>query len=236
MMHFDSIQIGSTCYQLKELTFHNSLKVAAIPKQLNEKRLSELLRHILVDGLDPLKMTVQERYALLITYLEKQTKTLLEIDMNMHPYLPQYQEQWFTSIRLENLTVRQLTGLEAEYLESKCKSVAEWISCAMALQMRYDQHDVLAEAIDLDNFEPQFLLRLEHFKQLGQIEFNQHYELYSECNNQLQSILRIAVNDHGFVVRGGTDDAPMRFCPSAIFIGLIKDVDELHYGEDVHAQ
>ncbi|MHA3048964.1 hypothetical protein [Acinetobacter sp. ANC 4639] len=236
MMHFDSIQIGNTCYQLKELTFHNSLKVAAIAKQFNEKRLSEFLRHVLVDGTDPLKMTVQERYALLVTYLEKQTKTLLEIDMNMQPYLPHYEVQWLTSVRLDHLTVRQLTGLEAEYLESKCKSVAEWISCAMALQMQYDQHDVLDEAIDLDNFEPQFLARLEYFKQLGQIEFNQHYERYSECNSQLQSILNMAVNDDGFVILGGTDDAPMRFCPSAVFIGLIKDVDELHYGEDLYAE
>lgn len=237
MIFFDPICIGTRLYQLQEITFNGALKVSVIPKQLNEKRLSEFLRNSLLNGPDPLQITVVERYALLVSYLYKQTNTLLKTDIELKNYLPKLDQQFQTEITENGLMVRLLTGFEAEYLESQCKSVAEWIACSMALQMHYEKHDVLSGVLELNsiNFESQFIERLNFLKNLPQSEFEQYYDTYSRLNDQLMTVLDLAINDDGFVVNGGTEDAPVRFCPSAAFLGLIKEVDELHYGNNVHA-
>ncbi|GAA5003189.1 hypothetical protein GCM10023206_06660 [Acinetobacter puyangensis] len=237
MITFDDVKIGPNLYQLKELTFNEALKVSVIQKDLNEKRITEFLRNVLVSDQDPLKMFVQERYAILLKYLEKQTNTLLSINIDMQQYLPKLNTDWLPEISVKGAVVRQMSGFEAEYLESKCKSVAEWIACAMAIQLKYDKHEKLDAFPDPEenDFEIHFLERLEYLKSLPQSEFEQHYQVYADLNDLLCTVVDLAVNDQGFVVRG-TDDAPLRFCPSAAFIGFVKDVDELRYGNSIQTQ
>ena len=76
MLSFDPVPIGNNTYQLQEIVFNDALKVAAINQRLNEKRISAFLSHALSNKEQPLNMTVQERYCLMLKYVEKQSATL----------------------------------------------------------------------------------------------------------------------------------------------------------------
>lgn len=58
MLTFDPVPVGNNTYQMQEIIFNDSLKVAAIDKSRNEKRISAFLSHVLANAELPLKMTV----------------------------------------------------------------------------------------------------------------------------------------------------------------------------------
>ena len=76
MLNFDPIPIGGQTYQLNEISFNEALKVAAIDPKLNEKRITAFLSQALQNQQLPLMMTAQERYFLMIKYVQNQTNTL----------------------------------------------------------------------------------------------------------------------------------------------------------------
>lgn len=230
MLTFETTTIGTTTYVPQELTINDCLKVAVVGQQLNEKRLSVFLTGMLSDEKLPLRMTAQERYYFLLKYAEKQGNSLLAIDMDLSAcYLPAGLE-WKTQITQNGVTVQQLNGRCAEFLESKCKNAIEWLACMMALQLAHDKHQELAVLPDLNAedavFEQQFMQRLDYIKKLPQSEFELCYEDFAPLNQQLFSLVSLTVNNSGLVIERGADDAPVRFRPSAAFIRLIKELDQ----------
>ena len=61
MITFRPIQIGNVEYLLDELTFNDGIKISVIDKKLDEMRLSEFLRHALVEKHDPQSLSLQHR-------------------------------------------------------------------------------------------------------------------------------------------------------------------------------
>ncbi|WP_026470387.1 hypothetical protein [Alkanindiges illinoisensis] len=230
MLTFDAIPIGPTTYTPQELTINDCLKVAVVSQQLNEKRVTVFLKGMLQDDKLPLSITCQERYYLLMKYVEKQGNSLLAIDMDLSAcYLPPGME-WKTQITQNGVTVQQLNGRGAEFLESKCKNAIEWLACMMALQLAHEKHPELAVLPDLTvddaAFEQQFMQRLDYIKKLSQSEFELCYEDFAPLNQQLFSLISLTANNSGLVIERGADDAPVRFRPSAAFIRLIKELDQ----------
>ena len=229
MILFDSLTVGESTYTPKELTFNQALKVAMVDAKLNEKRLSVFLQGILSDEKLPLKMTAQERYYLLLHYLDKQNNTLFSVNINVSDFMLKADTEWRTQLTQNGITVRQLTGFDAEYLETKCVNAAEWIACMMAMQLACESHEDLGQLPDRmasePIFEAQFKQRLEVFKNLPQSDFDKYYQSFIDLNNQLYQLVRLSVGRSGLLVLRGADDAPIRFCPAAAFIGLIKELD-----------
>lgn len=79
MITFDPVYVGENTYQMQELSFEQCLKISIIAPNFNEKRLSAFLKSAL-DNVDPLLLSIQERYLLLLKYLEKQSNTMLEVN------------------------------------------------------------------------------------------------------------------------------------------------------------
>ena len=66
-------------------------------------------------------------------------------------------------------------------------------------------------------------------KNLPLTEFNVLYDQYELLLSQLSHLVEIVPSESGLAllpVNGGTDDAPMRFCPSTAFTGCIKYLDK----------
>ena len=124
MLSFDPVPIGNNMYQLQEIVFNDALKVAAINQRLNEKRISAFLSHALCNKEQPLNMTVQERYCLMLKYVEKQSGTLFSTDADFSKCYLHSEENWQPEISQNGITVRQLVGREAEYLEEHCANAA----------------------------------------------------------------------------------------------------------------
>lgn len=229
MLDFDAITIGDNTYQLNELIFNDALKVSAIDYRLNEKRISSFLGHSLGNMVSPMSMTVQERYYLMLKYVQKQTNTLFSSEVNFEDCF-RTESIWNDEISEQGVTVRQLNGYEAEYLESKCVNAAEWIACLLAFQIKYESNEHLGVFPDRslspkENIE-HFSKRLNYLKSLPQSDFNLIYQDYITLNNRLFTHIELNVNNDGFVVKRGADDAPLRFRPSTCFLGIIKELDK----------
>ena len=229
MLNFDPIHIGENSYKLNEITFNEALKVSAVDAKLNEKRISEFLSHSLKDGSLPLKMTEQERIFLMLKYVQNQTNTLFSSEADLsNCFLDQ--TTWLEQITEQGITVRQLNGNEAEYLEAHCMNAAEWIACMLAFQISYENHGHLGSFPDRGlpdlAYKNQFSLRLNYLKSLPQSDFDLIYQDFQKLNNQLFTHVQLSVNNDGFVVLRGADDAPLRFRPSTAFLGIIKELDK----------
>ncbi|KYQ84061.1 hypothetical protein AWW72_10830 [Acinetobacter sp. NRRL B-65365] len=229
MLVFDPIPIGENAYQLSELIFNDALKVSAIDSRLNEKRISSFLGYSLGNMALPLTMTVQERYYLMLKYVQKQTNTLFSSEVNFEDCF-KTETVWNEEISELGVTVRQLNGAEAEYLESKCVNAAEWIACLLAFQIKYENHEHLGlypdRSLPMNEYIAQFSKRLNYLKSLPQSDFNLIYQDYITLNSKLFTHVELNVNNDGFVVQRGADDAPLRFRPSTCFIGIIKELDK----------
>jgi len=229
MLNFDPIPIGGKTYQLNEISFNEALKVAAIDPKLNEKRITSFLSQALQNPQLPLMMTAQERYFLMIKYVQNQTNTLFSSNMDLSNCFKE-QMSWASEVSEVGITVRQINGNEAEYLESNCKNAAEWIACLLAFQIKYENHEYLGELPDrsaIDQiYKQQFIQRLDYIKALPQTEFNLIYLDYLKLNSELFTHIELSVNNEGFVVQRGADDAPVRFRASTCFIGIIKELDK----------
>jgi hypothetical protein len=118
MLSFDPVPIGNNTYQLQEIVFNDTLKVAAINQQLNEKRISVFLSHALPNKEQPLNMTVQERYCLMLKYVENQSATLFSTDADFLNAICILKKTGRSEISQNGVTVRQLIGREASILKS----------------------------------------------------------------------------------------------------------------------
>lgn len=230
MLTFDPVPVGNNTYQMQEIIFNDSLKVAAIDKSRNEKRISAFLSHVLANAELPLKMTVQERYFLMLKYVEKQSNTLFSSDTDFSACFLNADSPWLPERTINGITVRQLTGREAEYLEEHCTNAAEWIACMLAFQISYDGHEKLSELPDRSandsEFIKQFSERLEFLKKQAQSDFDLIYQDFITLNNQLFTMLHLNVSNQGLVISRGADDAPLRFCTTTAFFGIVKELDQ----------
>ncbi|RTB78096.1 hypothetical protein EJ504_17295, partial [Acinetobacter baumannii] len=108
MITFDPVYVGDNTFQMQELSFEQCLKISIIAPNLNEKRLTAFLKSALDSVFDPLVLTIQERYLLLLKYLEKQSNTMLEVNTDWSKVFLQSENNWKTETTQNGITVRQL--------------------------------------------------------------------------------------------------------------------------------
>lgn len=227
MLHFERISIGQRHYLMRELTFNNAIKIAKIPEAKNEQRLTVFLQDVLQDDMLPLHMTVQERYYLLLKYLEAQTDTLLSVADDLSGFFIEPRKTWQTQFEQDNITVKQLTGYDIELLEKHCTNLADWIAASLAIQL-HDANSDMPPMMDYTQDEEEklqrFIERLKYVREMTVSQFNTYHAILSLANNEMQSLVRMGFDGQGVIIRG-TDDAPCRFCPSSTFYGVIAQLD-----------
>lgn len=237
MIYLEPFTMNGQDLQFEELNFNSAIKVAAIDPKFNEKRLTASLKEVLGDQIDPLAATVQERYYLLLKYLSQHnaTSTLLDIGLDFDMYKVNSLVPWRLQNESGNFTVRQLTGWDAEFLEQHCNSIQEWCGCMIALQIADSSIPELANLPtgrldDSANFEL-FQKRLDYMKKRGLSEFDPLFGILDKMNDEMNTLLKITISKAGFVVRRGTDDAPVRFRPSAAFTRFFRQLDQVTWSE-----
>lgn len=239
MINLAPFSMNGQVLQFKELIFTSALKVAAIDPKFNEKRLTVFLREVLGDQINALEATVQERYFLLLKYLDLHngSTTLLDIGLDINLYKVINPGQWKVQVDSGNFSVRQLTGREAEFLEQNCNSIQEWCGCMIALQIadstipelsRLPTND-LDDPLNMDLFHS----RLNYLKNGGLSEFDPLFAILDKINNELFTLVRLSISKEGFVVIRGTDDAPVRFRPSSAFTKLFRYLDQITWSESI---
>lgn len=216
MITFRPVQIGSMEYNLKELIFENGIRISAIDKKLDERRLTEFLKHALVENVDPLAMSIQHRYFLLLKYLEQQKQdSLLSINNIVFPdfYL---NHDYIDDLHDDGKYIRQLTGRDLEFIEINCISKKEKIACAIAIQLGYDDKNILPPIPDKNlkqaDYEKAVTERIAIIRKKTLSDFDSIYDDFINLSSNLMNLVSYAFTDDGITLRG-TDDALYRFCP-----------------------
>lgn len=229
MQTFKPITIGNTTYQLHELTFHDAIKISRIPERMNEHRISVFLAAVLRDDQMPWRMTVPERYYILIQYLSTQTDTVISSTVSYESYLLGNNQPFKTIDAFGKSTVRQLTGRDVELLETLCEEIGDWVVGAMALQLSTPEVSDLPALPPVDcsdeDLKNALIARASVLKKMGLRKFNLIHGIYSHIQDEMATLCRLGFDDSGFTVLGGTDDAPARFRPSAALTGIATQLD-----------
>lgn len=231
MIDFPKINEFGDSYQLKELSFRESAKIAEVDKKLSERRLTVMLQQVLESKQDPLMLTVQQRYFLLLDYLKRQEGTIL--DNTARKLIPNYIKKndcstWNTQITQGSISVKQMTGKEAEYLEIASNTIHQKIIGMIAMQYmdsNIEQLSYFANPTQDDKvWQKQIIDKCSYLAGLTALEFEEIYNNFSELNSQLNTHLNLSISLDGFCIYGGTDDAPMRFCA---IDGVTRTIAEL---------
>ncbi|WOE40043.1 hypothetical protein [Acinetobacter chinensis] len=230
MIIFPIENISGTDRKLEELAFKDALAVSVVEPKLNEKRISVFLSKALKCDIEIVRnMSVQERYFLNLKYACQQSRTLLGMDSNFSSLFNEQPNSWQDQINLSGITVRQLTGREAEYIEENVNNAAEWIACLLAFQIKYHGHAELSNFPDRtkteSEFIEEFLQRLDYLKNLAESDFEKCFGDFNSLNELLCTHLNLGISNEGLVLKRGADDAPVRFCPASCLSRLIRDLD-----------
>jgi hypothetical protein len=219
MIHFPRLSVGNAHYQLHELTFGQSIKVAKIPERLNEQRITAFLAAALKDDELPLSLPVQVRYWLLLQYLSAQSGTLIDAHTDYAPYLISSDAEWATEcVSDDGLVVRQLTGLQSEVIEQACEDVADRVLGAMAFQiLDHSGLDPLPASPTTQNLWGVLMQRAEVLRDLPESVFDALFEQYQWQSDRMATLLRTGFDNDGLVVFGGAANQAARFRPATAF-------------------
>lgn len=226
-MKLTSTTIAQKSHILHKLIVEDLLDIAKLPGTYYESMLSIALERILDNKCNVRSMTCQERYGLLLKFLDATEDKNLGQDINIDDFmgpdvagsLPLFAENIEKQIK-----VRQLTGIEAEALERGCENTADWILGAMAMQItckELPELDISQLNLEVNYVGKIIHGRIETIKTLDLDRNNEVIKEYKKLNHQLQKIVYTSF-DNGIVLNkfeGGTDDAPRRFRITSAFTG-----------------
>jgi hypothetical protein len=224
-------KIAGRLYKFGHLICSDILDMAKIKANHYEAMLSKALSSILGPEVVPGDLTVSERYAIFLKYLNFIEDKNLDRSIDISEYLNGDLSN-FSSKRIEEngISARHLTGLEAEALELGCENTADWIIGAMALQIGCDDIEglpALPPQKTLDFTCKIIQSRSETLLSLDQVIFNDLFNKFSYVRNQLNTLVDISYSN-GIVLNkvnnGGTDDAPVRFRATSAITGPTREL------------
>lgn len=210
------VDMAGRSHWVQELTFSQSMQIAGLPDNLQEKRLTAMLRAICPSSPDPLTMTVQERYYLLLQYLAAQQDSLIGYSMNYSSYARLQHEPWRQSMVLDGITIHQMTGLQAEILEAACENSADWVLGVLAMQIEASELPHL-DSQDQSSLANQLHERVKKIGAMPNSQVDHLYSLWLQAQDRMGTAVHLGIDGGGLIVYGGADDAPMRFCATAAF-------------------
>lgn len=229
MIDFKQIKAFGRVFNMREITYAEALYVVQIEKQYEQRRLTKFLNYILSGEHDALELTIQERYFLLLRYLENQplNKALDQIPHVVASKYIQPSITWQNEVTEGEITVKQLTGKEAEYIEANTKQIQEKFALILVFQYKNSTMGLdsfIPNDLEDDAFQEAIKAKLAQVKTLVGSDVDVIYDQYTRLNSQLMSHLTIQLNQDGFVIRG-TDDAPMRFCTISALPRCFRDME-----------
>lgn len=237
-MNYPVIEINQKTYSFSDITINSTLNLAKIKDSHYEAQLTAVLSSILGNEVDPLKLTVEERYCLFLSYLNLtidknslrgKTDPLLYIANDLNAFRTERVHS-----KVMEMSVRHLSGMEATALEICCENTEDWILGELAITIGLD--DRLPE-IDLHT-SLQFTIqtianRINTVRKFSTYEFNEIYEEYLNLQYQQSHLVNIAF-DKGIVLEKfssrGADDAPCRFWSSHAVTGYAQELLSIALG------
>lgn len=221
---------------LRELTIGETMQIAKIPEAMNEARINSFLNFV-TDRQDlASRLTVQERYFLLLNYLALADQRYFDGGDHSEFYLTKTNGDDF--VEVDGVYVGHLYGYQATILEQKCENVYDWLLGQIALQMYGDVSKILGadepvlwdkvDSQDLNQINEVLSIRFEQLAHLSNHQFHQLAELFYEANCQLKHLVDIRLDNEGIALskNGGGDVYIARFRPLTALPDIIQQLAE----------
>ena len=231
-MNFEIVEINNHKCLFKAPLVSDVAAIAEIPSKYEYKRMALWLTKAMRDAAYVKKMTLQERYAWFISFLNQSNQfDRLDIGAYLNPVLND-----FNTDRVDignGLSVRHLRGVEAEALELGCEAPIDWIKGEMALTVACD--DLGLPAMDIFVPEPRTIAtiiqtRLSIIDQLDIYTYNEFVEKYNACYSILPTLVNMFNDEKGgysvdkYLNEGGADDKTARFRVADCIIGPARQL------------
>lgn len=230
------IDCGNRRLTLSEISIGAALQVSRIAERWYEQRLTAALTAIVGPSVDPLLLTVQERYYLLIQYLSTLNGTPLYVDPGSYIRQPDAGQTFHTETEVSGILCRQLLGYQAEMLEQVCEDGADWLTGALVLQCDIPGLPPLpAVNPSREAWQPLLdatLARVKAYQDLPQSEAERIVTIWATANDAMAYHLNYQFDPAGIVIlpQGGADDAPARFRAVTALGGFARQL-ERHFSE-----
>ncbi|WP_019518711.1 hypothetical protein [Faucicola boevrei] len=236
------IQLRHEQIYLKELQIGQIIEMAKIPQELNELRMNSFLAYTCQDDSIAMRLTVQERYYILLNYL-----AISNNDYMINTDVSEFFIKAKTAPDMASVNgvyVSQLLGSHAILLQSKCENIYEWLAGKIACQLSGDlthffgdeQNPVIWEHLPTDNqdtLENVFRSRFEMINRLTDSLFSQLTDIYYQGCEKLRHLVDISVDNDGITLlgnsqnQGGGDIHIARFRPTTALSDISKRLSQL---------
>lgn len=221
-----TVQLLHETLNLPDITIDQAMDIAQIPQEFNEKRLSAMITHLSGDALLAGRLTVHERYYILLSHQSVMQSAYSEEVGNDDYLLNTVQSNVPTKARVGDLFIHHLRGVHVCVLEGICENVYDWVRGQMACQLSGrlatsiggdDEAfvwDELADDITDAELNEIIQARVSLIGSLSTDQFNALVEHYNVGVNQLEHFVSLGNDNSGLtVIKQGGDGAgmPARF-------------------------
>lgn len=236
------IQLRNQQVYLKELTIGEIMQIAKIPQEMNELRINSFIGFVCEDNFLAQKLTVQERYCILLNYLALSNNDYM-LDTDTSEYFIQNNltenREYPEFIQLEGVYVHCLYGNQVSLLQQKCENVYDWLCGCLALQLSGDltaifnsETPVIWDKADTTNEQQLDNILQQRFKQIENLtdsQFQRFTEIYYQGCDKLRHLVDISLDNDGITLikQGGDGDNHFaRFHPLALVSDIAKQLAE----------
>lgn len=208
----------------KEIEIGQAIAIGDIPQDAYELRLTAFLAAVLQDPALPLRLTVQERYYILLNCLVISNSDYVMAAGDISEFLLPTTTAPDTT-QVETIYIQQLRGHHADFLQSNCENVYDWIAGQMAMQLYGDMTEYLSDTKEQGILWSQLTTEnpgelsaafADRFKQINSItesKFERLYAVFCAGADNLAHLVDISVDKDGIILNstGGDDDRAARF-------------------------
>lgn len=223
MFNATPITLRNEAVYLRELTIGEVIEIAKIPEQMNELRLNAFLSYVCDDNTLPYRLTVQERYYILLNYLAVSNSQYLDTP-DIMPFLLD-EKTCDDFVDAGEIYVKPIFGNEISTLQKKCENTYEWLAGQMAFGIFGDVGRLLglddpiiwtdARSLNDNDLETTLIERFEFIHTLTDSQFETLYASYQAGRESLSHLVEVWLDDDGvkLLANGGGGYQTARFHP-----------------------
>ena len=234
-----TIQLLNEEIALPDLTIDQAMDIAQTPQSFNEKRLSAMITHLSGDSTLAARLTVQERYYLLLSHQIAMDSNYSQEVGNSDYLVYTVQNEVPKTAIVGDVVVSHLLGAHACVLEGICENVYDWTRGQMACQLSGDLAFFVGEDDEAYKWEPLsptltdnelneiIQVRVSLIGQLSTKRFNDLEEGYTSGLNRLAHFVSLGQDNSGItVIKQGGEGAgePSRFLPLDTLEGAALEI------------
>jgi hypothetical protein len=212
MIHFPPLRTKRLDVKLRELRLREAVELAAIPPHLFERATTALLACVVQDMSEATPAidawTIQERTMAVAHYLAHATDGEPNFAVGegaFLDYLDAHRDEAPGEIEAgracgDDWVMSQLTGAQAEAMESFCRSRLDWLTADMAARLHVRGKETPPATADLVAYTEWLSERASVFRDFPESDFEELYALYATGLPRLHHLFALDFDDMGHVL------------------------------------